>query len=275
MHITSHKLIPDTGEQAIAQLTSPNASSGTMVPSYIIIHYTAGNSAQSSINWLMDARAKASAHLVIARDGTITQLGAFNKKLWHAGQSRWANLVGMNNYAIGIELDNSGRLRPSGSDYVNASGRSIPSNEIVFATHKHETAQAAWHNYTQPQLSALNQAAMAIVRHYNILDILGHEDISPFRKSDPGPAFPMNSFTAHILGRADDTGDIFKTNTANVNFRSQPAQDPTNVIAKLPAGTKVEYISANAGWFQVYVVSKVASLQERIGWIHNSVLTKA
>ena len=274
MHITSHKLVADQGEQPITQLTTPNVSSGTITPSYLIIHYTAGNSAGSSISWLMNPQAQASAHLVIGRDGSITQLGAFNKKLWHAGISRWANLIGMNNYAIGIELDNSGRLRPSGSDYVNASGRAIPANEIVFATHKHETAQAAWHNYPQAQLDALNAVALVIVRQYGLVDILGHEDIAPFRKSDPGPAFPMNSFAAHILGRADDTGDIFKTNTANVNFRSGPVMDPANVIAQLPTNTKVEFISSNAGWFQVYVVSKVAALQERIGWVHNSVLTK-
>lgn len=273
MHITSHKLVADQGEQTVTQLTTPNVSPGIITPSYLIIHYTAGNSAGSSINWLMNPQAQASAHLVIARDGTVTQLGAFNKRMWHAGPSRWANLEGMNSHSIGIELDNSGRLRPSGNDYVNASGRIIPPNEIVFATHKHETTQAAWHNYPQAQLDALNTVALVIVRQYGLLDILGHEDIAPFRKSDPGPAFPMNSFNAHILGRADDTGDIFKTNTAGVNFRSAPAMGD-NIIAPLPVGTKVEYISANAGWFNVYIVSKVANLQLRTGWIHSSVLTK-
>ncbi|HRG88091.1 MAG TPA: N-acetylmuramoyl-L-alanine amidase [Chitinophagales bacterium] len=273
MKIQNHKLISETGDQPVTQLTSPNHG-GTITAQYLIIHYTAGVSFQSSVNWLMNPLAKASAHLVIGRDGKIAQLGAFNKALWHAGVSRWANLVGMNNYSIGIELDNCGRLRKVGNDYLNVAGKVLPPADVVLAQHKHEDRVEAWHNYPQAQLDSLKQVSLLLVNHYKLQDILGHEDIAPFRKSDPGPAFPMASFGAQILGRADDTGEIFKVTTDGANFRSTPNNTTKeNILGTLKKDTKVEYISANGGWFNVYVVSP-STLKDKVGWIHNSLLKK-
>jgi N-acetylmuramoyl-L-alanine amidase len=272
MKIQNHKLVAASGDKAIKHLDTPNKSQGTISPKYLIIHYTAGNSFDSSVNWLMNAQAKASAHLVIGRDGKIAQLGAFNKALWHAGVSRWANIVGLNSHSIGIELDNSGRLRKSGNNYVNVSGRVIPESEIVIATHKHESKEEAWQNYTQAQLDALNEVSLLIVRHYDLVEILGHEDVSPGRKSDPGPAFPMESFSAHVFGRGDDTDNMFKVTVDGVNFRSSPEIKSDNIIGKLKKDAKVEYIGTNNGWFNVFVVNAPATLKERVGWVHSSLL---
>lgn len=274
MKIINHQLISETGDMAVKQLTTPNQSTDKIAPKYLIIHYTAGSSFQSSVDWLMNKNASASAHIVIGRDGKIAQLGAFNKKLWHAGISRWANLIGMNNYSIGIELDNSGRLKKVGNNWVDVAGRKVPETDIVFAKHKHEDTESAWHNFPEKQLDSLKMISSVIVKHYNLIDILGHEDIAPFRKSDPGPAFPMTSFCSHILGRSDDTGDIFKVVSDSTNFRSTPIIDPNNIIGKLKKDTKVEFILANNGWFQVYIASANSLLKEKIGWVHNSLLKK-
>ena len=59
-----------------------------------------------------------------------------------------------------------------------------------------------------------------LVSTYQLLDIVGHEDIAPFRKTDPGPAFPMENFKSMVLGRQDDAADIFKVNTDDTNLRS-------------------------------------------------------
>jgi N-acetylmuramoyl-L-alanine amidase len=274
MKIQQHKLVAEAGDPAVKQLNTPNQG-GTIEPKYLIIHYTAGNSAESSINWLMNPQAKASAHLVIARDGKITQLGSFNKALWHAGKSRWADLIGLNNYSIGIELDNSGRLTKAGEKYINVSGKVIPQSEVVLETHKHETQVQAWQNYTQAQLEALKKVTLLLVNTYGLKDILGHEDIAPFRKSDPGPAFPMASFASQMLGRQDDSGEIYKTTVEDVNFRSAPEQVTTNVIGKLKKDTRLEYIKANGGWFNVFVVSGSPLLKEKIGWVHSTVIKRA
>ena len=67
---------------------TPNGG-GSMRPLYLIIHYTAGRDAESSIRWFENKDAQASAHLVVGRDGSVTQLQRFDRLCWHAGKSRW------------------------------------------------------------------------------------------------------------------------------------------------------------------------------------------
>jgi len=275
MKINNHKLVTDAGENAIQHFNTPNQSAGVIVPKYLIIHYTAGNNMESSVSWLMNKTAKASAHLVIGRDGKIAQLGAFNKRLWHAGPSNWLNVTDLNTHSIGIELDNSGRLSKEGDRFVNASKRTIINEEIVFATHKNETREAAWQNYPQTQLDVLKELSLLVVRHYNLIEILGHEDIAPGRKSDPGPAFPMTSFASYIFGREESTDNLFKVTTNGVNFRSAPEQRSENILGQLQKDTKVEYISTSGGWIKVLIITTNPGIEEQIGWVHNSLLKEA
>jgi N-acetylmuramoyl-L-alanine amidase len=78
------------------------------------MHYTAATTAASATDWFLRPIAQASAHLLIDKDGAITQFAPFNIITWHAGTSIWHGLIGMNKYSIGIELVNAGRLSKSG-----------------------------------------------------------------------------------------------------------------------------------------------------------------
>jgi N-acetylmuramoyl-L-alanine amidase len=273
MKIVNNKLTAEAGDAPVTLLNSPNQG-GLITPSYLVIHYTAGRSAQSSVDWFMDSTAKASAHLVIGLNGSVTQLVPFNKRSFHAGVSRWSNLLGMNNHSIGIELDNPGKLHREGNKWVSWFGATYANNLVLEATHKHQDSSAGWHVYTAAQLEACSRISQLLVSQYGLVDILGHEDISPLRKEDPGPAFPMESFKSRVLGRQDDTADIFKVNTEGANFRSG-AGTQFSVLGKLKAGTKVEFIKSNMGWHNVFLVKKTPGIVEPEGWIHNSLLTKA
>ena len=108
-------------------------------PRYLIMHYTAATTGQSAINWFANKAAKASAHLLIGRDGTITQFAPFNTVTWHAGDSQWAGLAGLNKHSIGIELVNAGRLQKTSGNFVCAvDKRVVPDNEVMSARHKNE-----------------------------------------------------------------------------------------------------------------------------------------
>ena len=72
----------------------------------IVIHYTAGPF-QSSLNTLKNPKVKASAHVIVDRDGSVTQLIPFNEIAWHAGESSYGTRTGLNKYSIGIEIVNS------------------------------------------------------------------------------------------------------------------------------------------------------------------------
>ncbi len=112
---------------------------GIIQPSYLVFHYTAGRSAQSSIACLTNPLAKASAYLGVGRDGPITQLAPFTTKTWHAGVSHWDDLTGLNQHSIGIEMDNAGTLIAVVTKLTAWFGKSYPKSQAIFATHKLDT----------------------------------------------------------------------------------------------------------------------------------------
>ena len=154
---------------------------------FLVIHFTAGASAESSIDWWRSSKA-ASAHLVIDRDGTVFQCRPFNRTAGHAGVSEWRDPVtkekftNLNNCSIGIELANGGDAYP----------RKFSKLEPVRARHKHGGPEKEWECYPEEQLAACRELSRALVERYNLDDIVGHDDVSPGRKVDPGPAFPMD-----------------------------------------------------------------------------------
>lgn len=201
MKIRKHLLVAEDGDR-VAIENSPNQSA-PVSPIYLIIHYTAGASLEGAVNWFKNPEAQASAHLVIGRDGQIVQMVPFNKRAWHAGKSAWGNLEGMNQYSIGIELVNAGKLRRrSDGKWVNWASNIIRDDEVTEAIHKSETTAAGWHEYAEAQIDAAIKVASLLNATYQFTDVLGHEDVSPGRKVDPGPLFPLNSFRSIVMGRA-------------------------------------------------------------------------
>jgi len=281
MKIQNHRLV-GSQRNAIPFRKSPNHG-GALTPSFLVMHYTAGRSADSSAGWLCDPRAKASAHLVIGKDGKIIQLVPFNVVAWHAGASSWNDgskeLVGMNKYSLGIELDNPGRLVRKGGRWRSLLlGRDYDDKDVLEATHKHETAPAGWYVYPQAQLDAAIEVATLLFEQYGLKDVVGHDDIAPARKADPGPAFPMDSFRARLVGRSDEEPSApprFFT-TASLNIRLGPGtQHATVVPLPLPEGTRVEALGSEGSWRRVDVLDAVAGIQDIQGWVHGRYLRAA
>lgn len=272
MKIIQHRLHDDAGNPFDFE-QSPNAG-GVLTPEYLVIHYTAGSSAGQSIDWFKNPAAKASAHVVIARDGEITQLVPFDRVAWHAGASSWEGRSGLNRYSIGIELDNAGRLQRQGNTWRAWFGREYDEQEVVEAIHKHETSSSGWHTYTEAQIDSTLGLALLLMSEYTLLDIVGHDDIAPKRKSDPGPAFPMDSMRAKLLGRSDDALPLYTT-TVKLNIRSGPGIQyfciPTG---PLPIGTMVEIVSRRADWCFVNVLDDAGSRNCQ-GWVFGLYLRRS
>lgn len=162
----------------------------------LVIHFTSGKSAQSSIDFWKSPDAKgACAHIIIDRDGTIFQCRPFNKTAGHAGVSHWFDPAvkvrrdGCNAFSIGIELANAG-------DSVEGSVEkphfgSFPIAAAISARHKNGGPVTLWEVFPQAQLDACFELSKALFDRYHLDDVRGHDDIAPERKNDPGPAFPM------------------------------------------------------------------------------------
>jgi len=125
-------------------------------PELIVIHYTAMESAQAAMDWLCNPEAEVSAHYVIAPDGQITQLVDEEKRAWHAGVGSWQGQGDVNSRSIGIELSNKGD-----------------------------------HPFAAAQMDAVEMLLAGIMQRWDIGPdgVIGHSDMSPGRKIDPGPKF--------------------------------------------------------------------------------------
>ena len=265
MKIIRHRLHEADGSP-VPFIASPNRG-GQVDHRYLIMHYTAGGTADGAIRTLTDPNAKASAHLVIARDGTITQLVPFNRVAWHAGKSRWHGLVGLNRFSLGIELDNAGMLEPDRGDWRAWFGRTYPPDQVVEAVHQHEAVSRGWHRYDAEQIEAAIEVSRLLMSHYGLLDVIGHDDVAPGRKRDPGPAFPMGSFRGAVIGRQDDDLDVYETIT-HVNIREgSGTQFDKLPISPLAPGTRLQLHTRESSWCFGEVLDDAGTPTDA-GWVH-------
>lgn len=265
MEIQKHIL---SGRNVNKMVLSPNTSGEFKKGNLdtIVMHYTTGGSARPAINTLTNPRVRASAHVVIDRDGSITQLLPFNKIAWHAGKSFYKGRSGFNNYSIGIEMVNAGHLSKSGNIFRAWYGEAFNPSDVVEAIHRNHTRPKYWHVYTEEQINAARDLCALLIDEYGIKDILGHEEIAPKRKSDPGPAFPLDRFRNGLLGSTrDEDGTIElpdegRVTASSLNIRSQPSSRGAKVANALPKGKKVHILDESNGWYKVAV--------EVEGWVY-------
>ncbi len=276
MRIKNNRLVDSSGTM-VKLVPSPNQS-GDLIdngkPTTLVMHYTAGGAASGTIDYFKKSSSKVSAHLVIGRDGEITQMVKFNKIGWHAGKSRWKGRKGVNNFSIGIEIANYGKLTQTQSgDWVSWSGHIVPSNRVIVDEHKHFPGkQYGWEIFDPAQMDASIEAAQAIVAEYNLepWDLVGHEDISIHRKIDPGPAFDMDKFRTMVFGRSEDTWNdlTYRVESATgLNLRTEPAVS-ARLIENLPDGTEIHVIEKTGNW---WLVCKIVNNEEDVtGYVHRN-----
>ena len=249
---------------------SPNTSGPfkDSFPDTIVIHFTAGSSLSSSVNVMTNPNNKVSAHLAVGRQGEIVQMLPFNKIGWHAGKSSWQGRTSLNQYSLGIELDNAGELTPNGEGfYTSWFGGVYESNDVFKGTHRNQTAPRYWHRYTEAQIMRTFSLCQLLCRQYGITCIVGHEELAPDRKVDPGPAFPLDKLRSRMLGDAEPSHvDVTESNTqintfdvpqpavvraSKLNVRSGPGTHYEKQGLPLLAGDKVEIIEVKKGWAKV------------------------
>lgn len=190
MSITANHMLTD----ASPKLLSGGRAMG--IRRAVVIHYTAGLSAQSSIDYWKKPAQRADdigAHIIIERTGEIYQCRAFNKTISHAGRSRWVDpntdkkYTSCNGFTIGIELCNAGN-----DPRVIIISKSLPGYAgTVDAKHRNGGPVRIWEAFSEDQYNSCLNVVKQLVERYNLDDITSHDAIAPERKPDVGPAFPM------------------------------------------------------------------------------------
>lgn len=241
-------------------IESPKKDSGTLKnPDTIVIHYTASNNINSDIRTLYESTKEASVQFVVDTDGKICQLMPANRIAWHAGKSRLGNRTGMNKYSIGIEIVNPGYLteRSDGSLATWYNELVKPENAIKLK-HKNENFERFWHNYSHEQINSVIELCQALCDAYNINNIVGHDDISPGRKQDPGPAFPLGKIQTIVLDDRNESINLVETeklySTVKVdqlNIRQNGNTNAKKVALPLKKGQQLRILEEKDGWCKV------------------------
>lgn len=253
IEIRDHRVVVDG--KPCAYRATPNQS-GTIRPEGVILHDTGALNAEGSIAWLCNPEAKASAHVVISRDGVITQLAPLNAKCWHAGVSRWNGRANVNGFAIGIEISNPGKLAKTAAGYVNDIKVKVGAKEDVQHVATPQHGDGFWLAYTPAQVAAVTALCRAIAATYGVKFISTHYEIAPGRKIDVNPRFPLaqvrhDTFAPADAGedREDDppTPDL----SAMPGARIVPTSEPPKPAAADPAVLAVQARLRELGYYEV------------------------
>ena len=143
------------------ELPSPNWDERALPVTMAVLHYTEMESAEVSLARLTDPEAKVSAHYLIGEDGEVVRLVPEDKRAWHAGASYWRGRKDVNSASVGIELQHPGHA-------------------------------LGYRPFAGAQIEALLPLLHRIVREHDIprANVVGHSDVAPARKTDPGELFP-------------------------------------------------------------------------------------
>ena len=175
-----------------AEFVPAHASGGELKPTLIVLHDTAGRVEKgSSVNWFKSSDCATSAHVVIERDGTIVQMVPFNRRAWHAGASEWKGKASCNAFSIGIEIVNPGKLDKNGRAWFHKPTEKGFTGTQKFSTKAHGVGW--WLPYTPEQIEAVTDLCKALCGAYPIEDVTTHWFVSPRRKIDTGPLFPLDA----------------------------------------------------------------------------------
>jgi len=155
----------------------------------IVLHYTGMQDAASAIARLTDASAKVSAHYLIAEDGQIVQMVDEAQRAWHAGKSHWRGIDDVNSASVGIELVNPGH-------------------------------EFGYRPFPEPQISALIPLMNELTMRYRITrgNVVGHSDIAPARKDDPGELFPWGQLARLRLALPSPTKNLMDPLWSDAGF---------------------------------------------------------
>jgi N-acetylmuramoyl-L-alanine amidase len=178
---------------------SPNYDARPGGVDMLVLHYTGMQTAAAALDRMCDPKAEVSAHYMIDEDGTVFRLVAEEHRAWHAGVSYWAGDTAINGRSIGIELVNPGH-------------------------------EFGYRPFAAAQMEALIELCGGILSRHPIPPhrVVGHSDVAPSRKTDPGELFPWAQLAQHGIGlwpeRATPSGE-FATMLAAFGYGVPPEVD--------------------------------------------------
>lgn len=241
----------------IIQAPSPNFNERKFPLDMLVLHYTGMEDGPSALERMRDAAAEVSSHYMVDVDGTIYQLVDEEMRAWHAGRSGWQGDEDLNSRSIGIEIVNGGHNIP------------LPDGSLP--------------PYAKVQIDAVIELSKSIIDRHGIPQdrVVGHSDIAPVRKEDPGEHFPWEELAergvgywpdiptpeqvqewAHQLGplTSDSPSDVIGVLQAQL----QAIGFPIELTSELDDQTVFVLIAFQRRWNQSFVTGKADPLTQML-----------
>ncbi len=173
----------------VTRLPSPNFDERELPVSMIVLHYTGMPDAQSAIDRLTSPEAGVSAHYVVKEDGEVMQLVDEEMRAWHAGKSYWRGITDINSASVGIEIVNPGH-------------------------------EFGYRPFPDEQIASVIPLVADIKDRHGIGrgNIVGHSDVAPSRKEDPGELFPWSALAKRRLALPSPTRDLMDPYWTDAGF---------------------------------------------------------
>lgn len=168
---------------------SPNHDARERPVSLIVLHYTGMEDAEGALQRMCDPVFKVSCHYCVLEDGQVLRLVPENRRAWHAGRSFWRGHQDVNDISVGIEIVNPGH-------------------------------QFGYRPFTDAQIEALVPLVAEIKERHGITrgNIVGHSDVAPARKQDPGELFPWGQLARHRLALPRPTRNLVDPHWTDAGF---------------------------------------------------------
>lgn len=173
----------------IIETPSPNFDERGLPVSMLVLHYTGMQDAASALARLTDPEAKVSAHYLVAEDGQVIRMVDEEKRAWHAGRSYWRGITDVNSASVGIEIVNPGH-------------------------------EFGYRPFAEVQIEAVIELTRTIVHRHRITrgNVVGHSDVAPARKQDPGELFPWAQLARHRLALPRPTKNLVDPHWNDASF---------------------------------------------------------
>lgn len=168
---------------------SPNFDARALPVSMVVLHYTGMIDGASAIARLADPEAKVSAHYVVAEDGQVVRMVDEAHRAWHAGRSWWRGTTDINSASIGIEIVNPGH-------------------------------EFGYRPFPEAQIDAVIELLAGIMERHSITrgNVVGHSDVAPARKEDPGELFPWYRLARLRLALPRPTKNLMDPHWSDAGF---------------------------------------------------------
>jgi N-acetylmuramoyl-L-alanine amidase len=175
--------------EGIIDAPSPNFDARDQPISIVVLHYTGMRDAESAIARLRDPESRVSCHYLVAEDGQILRMVAEENRAWHAGLSYWRGITGINAVSIGIEIVNPGH-------------------------------EFGYRPFPDEQIDALVPLLSGIKQRFGITrgNVVGHSDVAPARKQDPGELFPWGRLARLRLALPRPTRNLMDPGWSDSGF---------------------------------------------------------